>query len=192
MTTPRILLRAAAPSDVEEITDLHTRSRAAYYLAGGIPEAELVSPEARADRRNAWRRALQADDRTVLCAVREGELAGILSMGEPADADMNATTTGQLHQIHVRRDSWSQGIGGLLHAAFVRHLRDASLTNGVLEVWERNTRARAFYARHGWTPDGHRRPGPSGPSGPTDTHYVRLRLDPAPGLGSGPGSLDLT
>ncbi|MGC9544094.1 N-acetyltransferase family protein [Streptomyces sp. UG1] len=116
-------------------------------------------------------RALQAENRTVLCAVREGELVGILSMGDPVDVDVDATTAGQLHQIHVRPGSWGQGIGSQLHAAFVRFLREASLTTEVVEAWESNTRAHAFYVRHGWTPDGHQRPGPA------DANYVRLRLD---------------
>ena len=173
MTISPTSLRVANIDDLDGITDLHTRTRTAYYRAGGIPEAELTSPEAHSDRRDAWLRALQSGNRTVLCAVREGELAGILSMGEPADADVDvdAATTGQLHQIHVRQGSWGQGIGSQLHAAFVLFLRDASLTAGVLEVWERNTRAQSFYARHGWTPDGHRRPGPA------DANYIRLRLD---------------
>ncbi|ADU07396.1 acetyltransferase [Micromonospora sp. L5] len=32
-------------------------------------------------------------------------------------------------------------MGGALHALFVGHLEDDGLTLGVLEVWERNTRA---------------------------------------------------
>jgi hypothetical protein len=31
-----------------------------------------------------------------------------------------------------------------------------------VDVWSRNDRARAFYASHGWRPDGHRREGPAG------------------------------
>ena len=38
-------------------------------------------------------------------------------------------------------------MGGALHALFVGHLEDDGLALGVLEVWERNTRARAFYTR---------------------------------------------
>ncbi|MFE2228556.1 hypothetical protein [Streptomyces kronopolitis] len=55
----------------------------------------------------------------------------------------------------------------------VRFLREAALAAGRVEAWERNERARAFYARHGWRPDGHRRPGPAGAC------YVRMRLDMA-------------
>ncbi|MFC4498662.1 MULTISPECIES: GNAT family N-acetyltransferase [Streptomyces] len=71
-------------------------------------------------------------------------------------------------------DHWRQGVGTLLHEAFVRHLRDASLTSGVLEAWERNTRAQSSYTHHGWHPDGPTRPGPG------EANYVRMRLTPYP------------
>ncbi|WLW53638.1 hypothetical protein QU709_20690 [Streptomyces sp. SX92] len=74
-------------------------------------------------------------------------------MGQPSDTDL-----------------WGQGIGGRLHAAYVEFLREASLGTGVLEAWERNERARVFYARRGWWADGRRRSGPAG------ADYVRMRL----------------
>ncbi|OLZ62310.1 GNAT family N-acetyltransferase [Streptomyces sp. IMTB 2501] len=171
MTTHQISLRPANLDDLDPITDLHTLARTAYYHAGGIAESELNSPEAHSDRREMWSRALQDDTKTVLCAMRQGETVGVLAMGPPLEADVDAAFVGQLYQIHVRPGSWGLGIGGRLHAAFVRFLRDASLTTGVLEAWERNGRAQAFYARHGWKPDGHRRPGPG------NTHYERMFLE---------------
>ena len=174
MTTSRTLLRTASLDDLDRITDLHTQARTAYYQAGGFSEPDLTSPEARSRRREMWMRALQSDTRTVLCAVRGGETVGILAMGPPLDPDVDAAAAGQLYQIHVRPGSWGQGVGSRLHAAFVQRLRDASLTTGVLEAWERNSRAQAFYARHGWKPDGHHRPGPA------DANYVRMRLELSP------------
>ena len=171
VTTSRTVLRTAHLGDLDRITDLHTRTRTAYYQAGGLPEAELSSPEARLRRREMWMRAVHDDTKTVMCAVREGEVVGILAMGPPHDSDIDAAAVGQLYQIHVRPGRWGQGIGSELHAAFVRSLRDASLTAGVLEAWERNSRGQAFYARHGWRPDGRHRQGPG------DANYVRLRLD---------------
>ncbi|MFF4400501.1 GNAT family N-acetyltransferase [Streptomyces sp. NPDC001480] len=170
MTTSQADLRTANPDDVDRITDLHTLARTAYYRAGGVSDAELTSPDVRAGRREAWLRAVRAEDRTVLCAEREGEMVGVLAMGPPYEADVDATSVGQLYQIHVRPGLWGQGIGSCLHAAFVRFLRDGALGAGVLEAWERNSRGQAFYARHGWKPDGHHRPGPGG------ARYVRLRL----------------
>jgi ribosomal protein S18 acetylase RimI-like enzyme len=73
-------------------------------------------------------------------------------MGAPGDTE--------LYQIHVHPGAWGTGVGSRLHEAYVRALRAAGLPHGTLSVWERNTRARAFYARHGWRPDGRRTPGP--------------------------------
>jgi ribosomal protein S18 acetylase RimI-like enzyme len=95
----------------------------------------------------------------VLCVERDGEMVGILAMGPPLDADVDAAVVGRLYQIHVDPSRWGQGIGG----GCTRHSCSsfgASLVTGVLEAWERNSRAQAFYARHGWRPDGHHRPGP--------------------------------
>ncbi|MGW1555681.1 N-acetyltransferase family protein [Streptomyces sp. NPDC002144] len=170
MTSTQTLLRTADVGDVEGITELHTQARTAYYAAGGVPTAELDSPEAYARRREGWLRAVRADDMTVVCAEQAGELAGILMAGPPYEPDVDAETVGQLYQIHVRPGSWGQGVGGRLHAEFVRLLRDASLATGVLEAWARNSRAQDFYVRHGWRPDGHHRPGPGG------ADYVRMRL----------------
>ncbi|MER5431922.1 GNAT family protein [Streptomyces sp. NPDC002588] len=172
MTTHHTLLRPARLDDLDEITDLHTQARTAYYRAGGLPDTdpELHShPEALSRRRAMWRRAVEDDALTVLCATQADELVGILAMGPPLDADVSPTTAAQLHQIHVRPGHWGQGIGTHLHTAFVDRLREASLSTGVLEHWSRNTRAHAFYTRHAWHPDGHHRPGPA------DTTYIRLR-----------------
>ncbi|MEU6140304.1 GNAT family N-acetyltransferase [Streptomyces sp. NPDC047081] len=168
---PTTTLRAATPADLDAITDIHTLARTAYYRAGGLSDPDLTSAESRARRREAWARVLASADGTVLCAVREGEVEGVVSMGPPAYPDLNGTTVGQLYQIHVRPGSWGAGIGSRLHEGFVRFLRERSLSTGVLEAWERNSRARAFYTRHGWRPDGHSRPGPG------DAEYLRLRLE---------------
>ncbi|MEU1120541.1 MULTISPECIES: GNAT family N-acetyltransferase [unclassified Streptomyces] len=181
MTTPQTFLRTANLDDVDRITDLHTLARSAYYRAGGGSDVELTSPDARSSRRESWMRVVQSSDRTVLCAEREDELVGILAMGPPCEADVDATTAGQLYQIHVRPGIWGQGIGSYLHAASVQFLRDASLATGVLEAWEHNSRAQAFYARHGWKPDGHHR------SGSGDTNYVRMRLGLNPEVQPGRG-----
>ena len=70
--------------------------------------------------------------------------------------------------------AWGRGIGAALHDAFVEHLRATGFAGAVLEVWEANARARAFYAHRGWHDDGVRRPGPAG------IDYLRLRLELGP------------
>jgi len=170
MGTAGTTIRTATIDDLDAIVDLHTRARTAYYQAGGVPEDELAGSAKLLARRTGWERAVTAPDMTVLCAVRNRTVVGVVSLGPPRDADLDPRTVGRLYQIHVQPGCWRQGIGGRLHAAYVRRLRAASLPVGAVEVWERNDRARAFYARHGWRPDGQHRPGP------LQSPYLRLRL----------------
>ncbi|MGN5377340.1 N-acetyltransferase family protein [Streptomyces lasalocidi] len=142
---------------------------------------ELASAGMLSSRQESWLRAIQSDDRTVMCAEQESELVGVVSMGPPCEADVDASSVGQLYQIHVCPGRWGRGVGSHLHAAFVQFLRDGSLDTGVLEAWEHNSRAQAFYARHGWRPDGHHRPGPG------NARYVRMRLGLHPEAQPGQG-----
>jgi ribosomal protein S18 acetylase RimI-like enzyme len=168
-----ISVREATLTDVDHIISVHTQARTAYYGAGGLTPETVVNPTVEQEQRTGWTKSIQSPVKRVLCAAVEGQIVGITAMGPPLLANVDARTVGQLYQIHVVPSRWGNGIGSILHDAFVRYLVDASLPTGLLEVWERNTRAQAFYAKHGWKPDGHFR------AGPDDSNYVYLRLEAA-------------
>ncbi|MFI0775872.1 GNAT family N-acetyltransferase [Streptomyces sp. NPDC021212] len=153
------------------MADIHTRARSAYYLAGGAAEEVSDSPAVYAEREAAWARAIASPGLAALCAEVRGEgVVGVLAMGPPKDADVDASLYRQLFQIHVHPDFWGRGVGGALHDAFTGHLAAGGFTGGVLERWEANAQAGRFYAKRGWHEDGQRRAGPRG------TDYVRMRL----------------
>ncbi|MFB6437744.1 GNAT family N-acetyltransferase [Streptomyces sp. NPDC056411] len=165
-----ISIRPAGLGDLDAIVDVHGQARTAYYLAGGLTQGEIDGPGGPGQRREAWARCLESDGRKAWCA-REGDgVVGAAAMGPPLSPGADATTVGELYQIHVLPSHWGKGIGGQLHALFVQFLREADLRTGHVEAWERNHRAQAFYARHGWKPDGRRRPGPGNSS------YLGMRL----------------
>ncbi len=164
-------MRPARFGDLAAIVDVHTQARAAYYQAGGLPGSEIDSPDGWARRRAFWAHAVQSSAMTVLCAVEDTEVVGVAAMGPPKEGAQAAPACGQLHRIHVRPDRWGRGVGGRLHAEFIRFLQESALGTGLLDAWEHNTRALAFYTLRGWVPDGHRRPGPGG------IDFLRLRLD---------------
>ncbi|QLQ39983.1 GNAT family N-acetyltransferase [Micromonospora robiginosa] len=159
-------VREATAGDLDDVVALHTRARVAYYGAGGLTVAEIVTPELAREQRDGWAAAIAAPHKHVRCAVADGRLVGLLAMGPPHTPEADAA---QLYQLHVDPDHWSRGVGSALHGHFLRHLETEGLAVGVLEVWERNMRARAFYARHGWHPDGTTRPAPA------HTHYLGMR-----------------
>jgi ribosomal protein S18 acetylase RimI-like enzyme len=166
MTDTRISIRPARGEEAAALAALHTRTRTAYYTAGGLPANELTS----AQQISAyWERAV-AEGRAQVAATSEGGVVGFLMAGPPKFEDIDAASVRELQQIGVEPNGWGRGVGSLLHEAFVRRLHADGLTDGVLECWEANARAQAFYARHGWRPDGSRR------SGPLGRDYVRLRV----------------
>ncbi|MBG6064991.1 GNAT family N-acetyltransferase [Micromonospora ureilytica] len=169
MGTP-VMIRQATPVDVEGIVEVHTQARTAYYIAGGISPDDLADPAQTQQRHDGWARAIHSPGRVVKCATQDGMVVGILSMGRPNSPTIDARTVGQLYQIHVIPSHWGNGIGARLHTSFVDYLTDSALPTGLLEVWQRNTRAQSFYSKLGWKPDGNRRPGPDG----IDCVFLRL------------------
>ncbi|MEU9620939.1 GNAT family N-acetyltransferase [Streptomyces sp. NPDC098085] len=164
-------LREATTEDADVLADVHTRTRTAYYTAGGMPEEELADPSDWGERRDAWTRVPAAPARATLVADDlDGTVAGLLTAGSPHHEDLDASTFYELYQIGVLAHAWGRGVGGALHREFVALAVAAGCAEGVLECWASNTRAQRFYARNGWRPDGARRPGP------LDHDYVRLRL----------------
>nr|WSZ95398.1 GNAT family N-acetyltransferase [Streptomyces sp. NBC_00857] len=165
----RTAIGAATSADLDAVAALHTEARATYYQ-GHLPEADFNGPAERARTREAWRHALTVGrrrDSGVLCAEYEEALVGVA-----AYRTTEGVTT--LTQFHVTPSMWRRGIGTHLHIACVNAWLRAGIRTVRLEVFEPNTRARSFYARHRWYPD------PDNPR--RDTHLV-LRLDvpyPAP------------
>ncbi|MCT4355006.1 GNAT family N-acetyltransferase [Streptomyces sp. Je 1-79] len=155
------MIRTATPRDLDAIAALHLQARATYY-GGHIPDAEFAGPEELARTREGWSRAVERGD--VLCAERDGEVGGVAAYSR---GDGVVTLT----QLHVRPDRWRRGLGTALHAACLDVWRAEGIATARLLVFEKNERAQAFYAAHGWTPD---------PDTPRSGTHVVLRLTVAP------------
>ena len=169
MNDSHLTIRTAAPADLDAIIGLHAAARSACYR-GFVPDEQLAELAASARWREAHQQRIADPRCTTLCAERDGQLAGFVILGPPHEPAPDPSIVGQLFQIHVSPRYWRQGIGRALHDACVRCWQSASIGTARVEVWANNGRARAFYAAHGWRPDGHRRPGEAG------FDYLRLCL----------------
>ncbi len=89
---------------------------------------------------------------TTLVAERDGAIAGFASVGPSRDEP----AVGELYAIYVEPPAWSTGTGRALIEQAEAELR-MDFDEATLWVLEDNPRARAFYERAGWAPDGERK-----------------------------------
>ncbi|MGO4631314.1 N-acetyltransferase family protein [Streptomyces sp. 2RAF24] len=166
MTGSPLRIQYALPADLDAIAALHAEARASYYR-GHLPDADFEGPEELARSRAGWAAAIDAG-RVLRARDAAGELLGVAAYGE-----RDGVT--HLTQLHVAPARWRGGVGTALHTACVDAWRAAGVRTARLEVFDRNTRAQAFYAARGWLPD---------PDTPHAGDHLVLRLT----LASGPAA----
>lgn len=130
-TRTAVRLRAASARDAEEITRVFLASR-----AGVLPYLPRVHSD---EETLAWITHVVLPGSTVW--VAEGEAGDVLGFAS-LDAD-----GGELDQLYLLPGSLRRGIGSQLLA----RVKEASGGELSLYTFQRNTAARAFYERHGFT-----------------------------------------
>ena len=143
-------IRRASHDDALAIETIRVRGwRTAYRHV--FPAADLdalpIDPE-------RWRARIAVPPpgwSTIVCDD-DGTVVGFASTGPSRDED----ELGELYAIYVEPDAWSTGAGRALMAAAERTLA-AQFDAALLWVLEDNPRARGFYERAGWAPDGVRK-----------------------------------
>ncbi len=154
-----LVLRDARPGDAAGIARMHIRSWQVAY-AGIVPDDVLanLSPTERTARWTEWiaERPAMPAGRWMVVARAGGEIVGVAGGGPSRDDD--GAGDGEIYALYVGPSHWNRGVGSRLMAEGVRRLSDGGHARAALWVLERNERARRFYERRGWAPDGARRP----------------------------------
>lgn len=118
--------------------------RVAYahvFPADGLAE-DFIDPE-------RWRRRLETPPRGWTTYVAGNPVVGFVSVGPSRDE----RALGELYAIYVHPGAWSTGAGRLLIGRGEARLAER-YDEATLWVLEDNPRARRFYERAGWAPDG--------------------------------------
>jgi GNAT superfamily N-acetyltransferase len=155
-------IRAARRENAEGFVRAHEAS----WDAVGVVEQRLSDLVPFEQRVRAFEDGLAkvGDYAQVWIAERDGEIIGLVTC-------MQERGTGELRDLYVVPDAWGSGVAAALHETALDWMRRRA-DEAILWVGEANGRARRFYEREGWTPDGERR---ASSLGPPEIRY-RLRL----------------
>lgn len=146
-----------------EDAELCFRVARAASVAGwweDVMEGKFPDDAIRAD----WISALSAQDVETYIAFEGDEAVGVVSVGH-----------GVLQTLYVVPDSWSEGIGSMLHNLALKRLRELNVQEACLWTLTENRRARDFYEKRGWSRTGRARIVPVPPH-PIDIEYARSTL----------------
>jgi GNAT superfamily N-acetyltransferase len=171
-----VTLRPAQPDDVTAVGHLHYRSRCSAYR-DIVPESALTAVPA--DAIAGWwveRWSYERDTHLLTVAETDGTLAGFTYVGPDEDGD---PAPGELYAIHVDDRYHGRGVGTALIRDALDTMRRRRYLRGTLWVITANQRARRFYERGGWQPDGGRRDGWIGPVSTPQLRYAQALTGPS-------------
>jgi GNAT superfamily N-acetyltransferase len=144
-----VVIRAGAEDDLAAVGELHFRSRLAAY-SGFVPVGALTAMPSGAMVEywvERWR--YERDDHQLTVAEADGTVVGFTYLGPDEEPG-----TGILNAIHVDPDLVGSGVGRVLMRDALAKLAAGGWRRAVLWVLTSNARARRFYERGGWAPDG--------------------------------------
>ncbi|HEY5197299.1 MAG TPA: GNAT family N-acetyltransferase [Solirubrobacteraceae bacterium] len=150
----RVRVRPAAGDDADAIARIWIGGwRVAYR--GLVPDRviDALRPE---DREALWRGRLTVADpgARTLVAVIDEQLVGYCRLALPSRDDDAGTGTCEIASLYVASDRRRGGIGRELLSVALAELETDGWAEVTLWVFSENTSARAFYASHGFEPDG--------------------------------------
>ncbi|MET9551829.1 GNAT family N-acetyltransferase [Streptomyces sp. NPDC006645] len=174
-----LLVRAMTADDCDAVAAVRIGGwRWAY--AGLMPRAYLdaMSVEEDAARRRAQLPSGAGDRRVVnVVAERAGTVVGWGCLGPCRDQDV-PDGTGELYALYVDPEQVSTGVGRALARTLVERATADGFSSLVLWVLRENDRARRFYEKAGFTPDGAEEPFEVGGVSVPEVRYARSLTRP--------------
>ncbi len=153
----RVAIREATYADADAIRRVQARARKTAYRRFVPPR--LVADHTVEQPGERWAMVLAALARRERVFVAEaGErLVGFAYAGPSRDAD-DDNAVGELRAIYVEPGAWNRHVGRRLLATVLDFLAHEGFVEVVVWLLAENDRARRFYCRAGFWPDGAHRP----------------------------------
>jgi len=169
-------IRLASSADAEAVARVHVASWQATYR-GLLPDEYLdgLQWERRYDfwSKELARPGITGSQTWVL--VSDLGLVGFASAGPARDSDRHSPKCWELYGIYLLPDQWGQGNGRRLTDKVLEETPDG-VSDVSLWVLAGNRRARGFYERQGFGPDGHERSDVIGGREVVEVRYLRTPI----------------
>ena len=143
-------VRTARVADAEDLARVHVAGWQHAYR-GLMPDDYLDALDWR-DRVEQRRAGLADAAVSTYVAVQGGEVVGFAAHGPSRDDDLPGGQVTEVYAIYLREAALGQGVGSALLGRCIADAPPGVLVT--LWVLEGNARARRFYERHGFVPDG--------------------------------------
>lgn len=150
--TVSFALRLATPEDSQAVAEVQTATWKVAY-AGLMPREYLAALSAE-ERQPVWRAGIESHRYSIVLAEQGSRLIGFSAYAKSRDSDNTAGSAGEIQAIYVLQSHWGAGAGRALLEFSEGALRSAGFKEITLWVLDGNERARSFYERHGFAPDG--------------------------------------
>lgn len=151
----QVRIRPAVATDLDQVVAVNLESWR-HVSAGHVPQERIdaFTPKECSAR---WRRRfgkLGTHPEQLLVAEQDGSVIGFSYFGPASDDDKAGQGCGQIFLIYLKPDCIGYGVGNELIKQTLSALVSAGYNQVALWVLVSNERARAFYSRHEFIPDG--------------------------------------
>lgn len=151
-----ITIRTATAVDAHDFAYILCESWKAAYK--DIIPPDVMEQNTNIEKRESMFSTIMKSDTAKYYIAYDGEKpCGICSTGSARDDDM--PECGEIVAIYTLPEYWGKGVGKSLMEAALDGLRKQGFTHFLLWVLEKNLRARRFYEKCGFSPDGTKKTG---------------------------------
>lgn len=145
------MIRAAIINDVDEITNVHIASWQSAYK--GLISREVLANLDHETRKKMWTTSIQENPQETIVASEGNQIIGFSNFGHYRDNEDDHSLA-EIRAIYLLEPYWRKGIGSSLLNRSIEQIEASYYTTFVLWVLNTNTRAIAFYVKHGFEIDG--------------------------------------
>jgi len=119
----------------------------------GIVPKEFLDNFTPEKRTEAFRKILQSAEEEHYIINMDGRPMGILTIGKSRDSDAGEER-GEVYGIYLLAEYWGKKYGKRLMDFAISRLKELGYSTVSLWTLEENQRARVFYEKYGFVPDG--------------------------------------